>query len=33
MTFTPHGSIDAFLTDLAQNVMGDLLKLPKKYLP
>jgi hypothetical protein len=33
MTFTPHGSIDTFLTDLAQNVMGDLLKLPKKYLP
>jgi hypothetical protein len=33
MTFTPHGSIDTYMTDLAQQTMGDLLKLPRKYLP
>ncbi len=33
MTFTPHGSIDAYMTDLAQNTMGDLLRLPEKLLP
>jgi hypothetical protein len=32
MTFTPHGSIDIHMTDLAQNAMGDLLKLPNKFL-
>ena len=32
MTFTPHGCIDTFMTDLAQDVMGDLLKLPEKRL-
>jgi hypothetical protein len=32
MTFTPHGCIDTLMTDLAQDVMGDLLKLPKKRL-
>lgn len=32
MTFTPHGSIDAYMTDLAQATMGDLLHLPPKRL-
>lgn len=32
MTFTPHGGIDTFMTDLAQDVMGKLLKLPEKRL-
>jgi hypothetical protein len=30
MTFTPHASIDSFMTDLAQTTMGGLIKLPKK---
>jgi hypothetical protein len=30
MTFTPHGSIDTYMTDLAQDTMGDLLKLPDR---
>jgi hypothetical protein len=30
MTFTPHGCIDTFMTDLAQEVMGKLLRLPEK---
>jgi hypothetical protein len=33
MTFTPHACIDTNMTDLAQNTMGDLLKLPEKLLP
>jgi hypothetical protein len=32
MTFTPHGGIDTFMTDLAQNTMGELLRLPEKRL-
>lgn len=32
MTFTPHGCIDTFMTDLAQDVMGKLIKLPEKRL-
>jgi hypothetical protein len=32
MTFTPNGCIDLDLTDLAQNIMGDLIKLPPKVL-
>jgi hypothetical protein len=32
MTFTPHGSIDTYMTDLAQNIMGDLFKLPERRL-
>jgi len=32
MTFTPHGGIDTFMTDLAQDVMGQLLRLPEKRL-
>ena len=31
MTFTPHACIDTFLTDLAQDTMGELIKLPEKY--
>jgi hypothetical protein len=30
MTFTPNGSIDNCMTDLAETVMGDLIRLPKK---
>ena len=30
MTFTPHGCIDTYMTDLAQTTMGDLIRLPKK---
>jgi hypothetical protein len=30
MTFTPRGCIDTAMTDVAQDVMGDLLKLPEK---
>ena len=30
MTFTPNGSIDSFMTDLAQTTMGNLIRLPKK---
>ena len=30
MTFTPHASIDSYMTDLAQTTMGGLIKLPKK---
>lgn len=32
MTFTPHGGIDTYMTDLAQDTMGRLLKLPEKRL-
>jgi hypothetical protein len=32
MTFTPHGCIDTGVTDLGQEVMGNLLKLPEKLL-
>jgi len=32
MTFTPHGSIDNYMTDLAQEMMGNLLRLPPKLL-
>ncbi len=32
MTFTPNGCIDIDLTDLAQNTMGDLIRLPPKVL-
>ena len=32
MTFTPHACIDDKMTDLAQNTMGDLLRLPKKLI-
>lgn len=32
MTFTPHGSIDVHMTDLAQDMMGSLLKLPGRFL-
>lgn len=31
MTFTPNGCIDKDLTEIAQNVMGDLIVLPEKY--
>jgi TupA-like ATPgrasp len=30
MTFSPNGGIDIYLTDLAQNTMGQLLQLPEK---
>ncbi len=33
MTFTPNGSIDTYMTDLAQIVMGDLLSLPEELSP
>ena len=33
MTFSPHGSIDTYMTDLAQGVMGDLLNLPDELTP
>jgi hypothetical protein len=32
MTFSPNGGIDTYLTDLAQNTMGELLRLPAKLL-
>lgn len=32
MTFTPNGCIDKGYTDIAQQVMGDLIQLPKKYM-
>jgi len=32
MTFSPNGGIDIYLTDLAQNIMGDLIRLPAKLL-
>ena len=32
MTFTPNGCIDLDLTDLAQDTMGDLIRLPPKVL-
>jgi hypothetical protein len=32
MTFTPNGCIDTGVTDLGQEVMGNLLKLPEKLL-
>jgi hypothetical protein len=32
MTFSPNGGIDTYLTDLAQNTMGELLQLPAKLL-
>lgn len=32
MTFSPNGGIDIYITDLAQNIMGDLIRLPAKLL-
>jgi hypothetical protein len=31
MTLTPNGCIDKDLTDIAQNIMGQLIRLPEKY--
>jgi hypothetical protein len=32
MTFSPSGCIDQDLTDIGQRILGELIKLPKKYL-